>query len=116
MIKQLEDQLLITNNHLTPEISTQEVDKSAKHIKEDLVIYLNSGTYSVASILAKALGEKKIKRYFDDELMRNLQNVEKVNIKKHVNLTVSGSVRGNENLDLKLKKLKIYKGKSIKLK
>ena len=116
MIKQLEDQLLITNNYLTPETSTQGMNKSAKHIKENLVIYLYPGNYSVASILEKALGEKKIRRYFDDELMKNLQKVEKVNIKKHVNLTVSGSVKGNENLDIKLKKLKINKGKSIKLK
>lgn len=92
-------------------ISTQEIFKSSKHIKEEIVICLEPGKYSVPSLLEKALGNINIKRFFDDELMKNLRDVEKVDVKKFVNLKMSGSFTGNQNLDLKFKKLKVKNGK-----
>jgi hypothetical protein len=112
MIKGANESLILTNKHLYDKATLERFEKE-KHIRDDVVIYIEPGVYTVPFLIEKALGEKKIRDYFEEELIQSWHNYGKVTIKNNINVSLTGSVRGLDDEKIKLKQALIYKGSGL---
>lgn len=85
-----------------------------KHLRDDVIIYVEPGVYSVPFLIEKALGDKKIHDYFEDELIQSWNAYPKITVQNNLNLSLNGSVRGSAEQDhIKLKQVILHKGSKI---
>jgi len=85
-----------------------------KHIRDDVILYVEPGEYSVPFLIQKALGDQKIHDYFEDDLIESWNAYPKISIQNNLNLSLNGSIRGSAAQDnLKVKQVFLKKGSKL---
>ena len=112
LIKGKNESIILTNKHLLDKATLERFNKE-KHIRDDVVIYIEPGVYTVPFLIEKALGDRKIHDYFDDEVIDSWHHYGKITIKNNLNLSLNGHVKGVGEENIKLHHVDIYKGEGL---